>query len=70
MAWDNSHFDYDSGYYEFMPGRWLAGKVHEHSLFTWSSKAIERAVNVDLKDSDCIIATYPKTGEFSFKNLD
>ena len=28
MAFDNSHFDHDAGYYEFMPGRWIPGNVY------------------------------------------
>ena len=66
MSFDTSLFDYDGGYYEFLPNNWLPGRLVPGGRFTWSQKAIDTAVNLDLKDSDVIIATYPKTGEFCF----
>ena len=62
MSFDASLFDYDVGYYEFLPNRWLPGRIAPGGWFTWSQKAIDAAVSLDLKDSDVIIGTYPKTG--------
>ena len=64
MAFDYTYYSVkDCGYYEFMPGRWLAGKLIENGYFTWSQEAVNAAVNVQLNDeSDIIVATYPKTG--------
>ena len=64
MSFDASLFDYDVGYYEFLPNRWLPGRMVPGGRITWSQKAIDAAVNLDLKDSDVIIATYPKTGVY------
>ena len=41
----------------------MAGRLIEGGAFTWSRKAVDAALNLDLKDSDVIIATYPKTGK-------
>ena len=62
MAFDNSLYEYDVGYYEFLPGNWIPGKLIPDASFTWSRKAIDAAMNVELDDSDILIATYPKTG--------
>ena len=64
MSYDTSLFDYDPGYYEFLPNNWLPGKIVSGSTSAWTQKAIDAAVNLDLKDTDVIIATYPKTGKF------
>ena len=65
-SYDTSLFDYDAGYYEFLPNNWLPGRIVPGGRFTWSQKAIDTAVNLDLKDSDVIVATYPKTGWSEF----
>ena len=65
-SYDTSLFDYDAGYYEFLPNNWLPGRIVPGGRFTWSQKAIDAAVNLDLKDSDVIVATYPKTGWSEF----
>ena len=62
MSYDTSLFDHDVGYYEFLPNNWLPGKIVPGGSFAWTQKAIDAAVNLDLKDTDVIIATYPKTG--------
>ena len=66
MSFDNSLFNTDAGYYEYIPGKmWLPGKLV--GRMTWSRRAVDDAVNVELKDSDVILATYPKTGNVSYK---
>ena len=61
MSFDNSLFTTDAGYYEYIPGRmWLPGKLV--GRMTWSRRAVDDAINVELQDSDVILATYPKTG--------
>ena len=62
MAFDNSLFQYDAGYYEYIPGSWLPGKIVPKGFFTCSKEAIHAALEVDLDDSDVLVATYPKTG--------
>ena len=63
MAFDNSLFEYDVGFYQYTPGGWwLHGKMIENGEGTFSRRAVEAAINVDLDDSDVLIATYPKTG--------
>ena len=69
MSYDTSLFDCDAGYYEFLPNNWLPGKIVPGGRFTWSQKAVNAAVNLDLKDSDVIVATYPKTGLSAFYKL-
>ena len=43
----------------------MAGKFVPGAAFTWSRKAVDAALKLDLKESDVIIATYPKT----YKNV-
>ena len=65
MAFDNSLYDYDAGYYmyQFQEGSfWLPGKMVPNGRATWGRRAVDAAINVDLDDSDILIATYPKTG--------
>ena len=62
MSFDTSLFDHDAGYYEYLPNFWLPGRIVPGSTFTWSRKAVDAAINLDLKDSDVISATYPKSG--------
>ena len=62
-SYDTSLFDYDPGFYEVLPNKWMAGKFVPGAAFTWSRKAVDAAVNLDLKDSDVIIAKVPKTGK-------
>ena len=62
-SYDTSLFDYDPGFYEVVPHKWMAGKFVPGGGFTWSRKAVDAALKLDLKDSDVIIATYPKTGK-------
>ena len=68
MAYDISLFDHDPGYYEFFPNNWLPGKIVPGGSFAWTQKAIDAAVNLNLKDTDVIIATYPKTGKKTKSN--
>ena len=63
MSFDNSLFNRDVGYYEYIPGKmWLPGKLV--GRMTWTRRAVDAAINVELKDSDVMFATYPKTGTF------
>ena len=62
MSYDTSLFDHDAGYYEFLPNNWIPGRIAPGAKLTWSRKAVHAAINVDLKDSDVISATYPKSG--------
>ena len=56
-------FDYDPGYYEVIKDVWLPGKLTGPKPFgTWTRKAVDAAVNMDLDDSDVLLASYPKTG--------
>ena len=34
---------------------------------TWSKKAVDAALNLNLEDSDILFATYPKTGMLKLK---
>ena len=55
--------DYDCGYYEYIPGLWLPGKLlNAKSFGTLSRKAVDEAIKMELYDSDILCATYPKTG--------
>ena len=55
--------EHDAGYYQFPSGGWwLPGEYTENGLFRCSRKSVEVAVNVDLDDSDILIASYMKTG--------
>ena len=65
MAFDNSLYDYDAGYYMYQSPEsrfWLPGKMVPNGRATWSRRAVDAAINADLDDSDILIATYPKTG--------
>ena len=63
---DNSLYDHDAGYYEYIPGMWLPGKlVPGCRMGTWSRSAVDAGLNVDLDDSDVIIGTYLKTGKYT-----
>ena len=64
MAFDNSLYEYDAGYYRFYEENWLPGKLVPNGTFTWSQKAVDAALAVDLDDSDVLFATYPKTGGY------
>ena len=64
MAFDKSLYQYDAGYYQLIEGKaWLAGKMVPNGVFTFSRKAVDAAVNVNLDESDVLIGTYPKTGK-------
>ena len=66
MAFDSSLYDNDAGYYLVPEGNfWLPGKLVPNGKATWSRRALDAAVNVDLNDSDILIATYPKTGQYT-----
>ena len=70
MAYDTSLLGNDPGYYEFRPNHWLPGKIVPPQRMAWPQRAIDAAMNLELKDTDIIIATYPKTGKeqyFSFR---
>ncbi len=59
---DLSLFEYDAGYYEFVPGKWLPGKPPPGGARHWGPDIVARAVSVDFDDSDILVATFPKTG--------
>ena len=63
MSFDNTLFRQDAAYYEYVPGMYLPGTMIPDGPLTWSRRAVDAAINVDLRDSDAMIATYPKTGE-------
>ena len=63
MAGKYPLFDYDAGYYEVTKDVWLPGKLINPKAFgTWTRRAVDAAVNMELDDSDVIMASYPKTG--------
>ena len=62
MTHYTSLFDIDAGYYEYLPNVWLPGRMVPGTTLTWSRKAVDAAINLDLKDSDVMSATYPKSG--------
>ena len=61
MEFDHSLFQENVGYYRNR-GIWLPGKRTENGRLTWTEKAVDAALNMDLNDSDVLFATYPKTG--------
>ena len=62
--------DYDCGYYEYIPGLWLPGKLlNEKSFGTIDRKAVDDAISMDLHDTDILCATYPKTGKIKVSRL-
>ena len=61
MAFDNSLFREDAGYYLYK-GIWLTGKFVPNARLTMSKKAVDAALSLELEDSDILFATYPKTG--------
>ena len=66
-----SLYDYDAGYYEYIPDVWLPGKLIGLGVFgTWSKRAVDGAKDMELDDSDVLISSYPKTGRLYFlKNI-
>ena len=63
MATKDPLFDYEPEYYEVIKDVWLPGKLTGPKPFgTWSRKAVDAAVNMDLDDSDVLLVSYPKTG--------
>ena len=62
MASEKSLYEHDVGFYYNMPGLGLPGKLISNGYSTWSKRAVDAAINVDLDDSDVLVATYPKTG--------
>ena len=65
MASEKSLYEHDVGFYYYMPGLGLPGQLISKGYSTWSRKAVDAAINVDLNDSDVLVATYPKTGKTS-----
>ena len=61
MEFDHSLFQENVGYYRNR-GIWLPGKHTENGRLTWTEKAVDAALDMDLNDSDVLFATYPKTG--------
>ena len=57
-------FKYDAGYYEYTPGLWMCGKLAPSAFGTFNRHAVDAAVNAQLKDTDVMVATYPKTGRY------
>ena len=66
MAFDNSLFRKDAGYY-YDRGICLPGEFVENGGITWSKKAVDAALNLNLHDSDILFAAYPKTGMLKLK---
>ena len=63
MATKDPLFDYEPGYYEVIKDVWLPGKLSGPKPFgTWTRKAVDAAVNMDLDGSDVLLVSYPKTG--------
>ena len=63
MAFDNSLYKHDAGYYPLLGDKfWFPSKFTPQGIITFSKKAVNAAVNAELDDSDVLIATYPKTG--------
>ncbi len=63
-AFDNSLFQYDAGYYQYMPGRWLPGKlVPGIGDYTFSRRAVDAAVALEMHDSDVLVDSFMKTGD-------
>ena len=63
MVFDNSLYEYDVGYYECSKNTWLPEKAIPESTFGCvSRKAADEALCVELRDSDVLLGTYPKTG--------
>ena len=57
-------FKYDAGYYEYTPGLWMCGKfTTDDAWATFNRKAVDAAVKAELRDTDVLVATYPKTGK-------
>ena len=66
MAFEKSLYEFDAGYFEYIPGLWLPGKTIPGSKFgCMSKKAVDAAINVELDDSDVLLGTYPKTGKWT-----
>ena len=63
MASADPLYRYDTGYYEYIPGLILPGKMVPEGHYTCTKEAVDAAINVDIDDSDVLFATYPKTGE-------
>ncbi len=62
-SFDTSLYDYDCGYFEYMPNFWLPGKLIPGSTFGCvSRRAVETAITAELKDTDILVGTYMKTG--------
>ena len=57
-------FKYDTGYYVYLPGLWMCGRQVPGAFATFNRTAVDAAVNVELRDTDVMVATYPKTGEY------
>ena len=63
MSSNEPLLDYDVGYYEYLPGLWLPGKVSGPQAFaSVSRRAVDAAKDMPLSDSDVLLASYPKTG--------
>ena len=67
MAFDNSLYEYDVGYYEYTKNIWLPGKAPPGSTFGRVSRKAVEALCVELRDSDVLLGTYPKTGRYSYE---
>ena len=70
MAFDKSLYEYDVGYFEYAKNTWLPGKAIPESTFgRVSRKAADEALCVQLRDSDVLLGTYPKTGRYNFVDI-
>ncbi len=59
---DQSLYDFDVGYYEYCPGTWLPGKLLQECGAAFTREAVDKALAVELQDTDVMFAAYPKTG--------
>ena len=69
MEFDNSLFEYNAGYYQLTKDFWLPGTMVPRGFYICSKRAVDAVLNVELDDSDILIATYPKTGEKFVKSF-
>ncbi len=67
MDTESPLFERDAGYYEFTPGKWLPGNPMSNGNRSFNKDVVAKAVAVEFEDSDVLIATYPKTGQWKFQ---
>ncbi len=66
-VWTMHHspvLQYDAGYYEYSPGLWLPGRLTaQDAMGTLSRRAVDAASRITLRNSDILLASYPKSGK-------